>query len=266
MYIDTHLHTDYSSDCGTPMRAQIERAVELGMPSLTITDHQDFDFPPGDLTFQFDTDQYLAELTALREEYADRIRVLIGVELGLQPHLGPMLADYVSRYSFDYCIGSTHLVDGFDPYYPEFYEGRDELAAYRQYFEESYENLKACDSFHAAGHLDYIVRYGPNKNRDYTFGKFADILNATLELLVNRGKGLECNTAGLAKGLGVPNPSPEILTRYRELGGEIVTLGSDAHLPERMGYGFAEAGALLKSLGYKYYAVYEGGEPRFYPL
>ena len=97
------------------------------------------------------------------------------------------------------------------------------------------------------GHLDYIVRYGPNQNRYYSYEKYQDVIDEILRTVIFKGKGIECNTSGL-RNLGVPHPMPQILTRYREMGGEILTIGSDAHVPEHLGFGFDRIGENLKSL------------------
>ncbi|MCI8550251.1 MAG: histidinol-phosphatase HisJ family protein [Lachnospiraceae bacterium] len=266
VYIDSHLHTSFSVDSDTPPEIQIERAIALGMPSLCITDHQDFDGPPDIKDFTFDTKAYWKALLPLKEAYRGKIDLRIGVELGLQTGIPSDLAAYAASQPFDFIIGSIHFCDGMDPYYPKYYEGRTEDAAYRAYFEEELKNFKAYDCFDSAGHLDYIVRYGPNKNTFYTYEKFRDIFDEILKLLIQRGQGLECNTAGFKAGLGHPHPTEAILKRYRELGGEILTLGSDAHRPEHLAFHFDQIGDLLKSCGFRYYTIFKGRKPEFLPL
>ena len=100
----------------------------------------------------------------------------------------------------------------------------------------------------------------------YTFRKYGDVLEEILRTLIEKGKGLECNTNGLRVGLGAPNPSLEILKRYREMGGEILTIGSDSHFPEYLGYGFDRVGDMLKSCGFQYYTVFVNRKPEFLPL
>ncbi len=266
IYIDSHLHTSFSGDSETPPRAQIERACALGMQALCVTDHQDFEFPAGDISFLLDTGEYFSALSRLKTEYQEKIRLGIGVELGLQTNIKTDLAAYAASCPFDFIIGSVHASRGMDPYYPEFFEGLSEESAYRSYFEDELENFRAYDCFDVAGHLDFVVRYGPNKNRYYSYEKFSDILDEILRTLIGKGKGIECNTAGLRAGLGHPNPTEDILKRYRELGGEILTIGSDAHQPDYIGYSFDRAGALLKACGFRYYSVFHGRKPEFLPL
>lgn len=266
IYIDSHLHTSFSADSDTPPELQAGRAIALDMPVLFITDHQDFDGPPGVMDFTFDTRSYFDTLLQLKEDYRDRIELRIGVELGLQTDIPTNLAAYSASWPFDFIIGSTHFCDGMDPYYPEFYKGRTEEEAYRSYFEQELANLAAWDCFDVAGHLDYVVRYGPNKNSYYDYRKYQDIFDEILKGLIQRGKGIECNTAGFKAGLGHPHPVEGLLKRYRELGGEIITLGSDGHAPEYMAYHFDKAGHLLKECGFRYYTVFKERKPEFLPL
>ena len=87
-----------------------------------------------------------------------------------------------------------------------------------------------------------------------------------LEVLIAQGRALECNTGGYKYGLGEPNPSASVLKRYRELGGELITIGSDAHESRHLGYAFSQANSLLKECGFRYYTVYQNRKPCFYPL
>lgn len=266
IYIDSHTHTSFSGDSDTPPQSQIEKAIALGMPAFCITDHQDFDFPPSEDIFTFDTDAYFKKLFQLKDDYKDQIDLRIGVELGLQPDMPTDIASYTRRYPFDFIIGSTHLCRGKDPYYRDFCEDITEEEAYRSYFEDELKNCSSYDCYDVAGHLDYIVRYGPNKNAFYSYQKYSDLLDEILKVLVSRGNGIECNTSGLKSGLGHPHPTEDILRRYRELGGEILTLGSDAHMPDHLGYAFDRIGNLLKDCGFRYYTTFKDRKPEFHPL
>ena len=169
MIADSHFHTSFSSDSETDPRRQIERGIALGMKQMTVTDHHDPDFPPGEFDFLLDMDAYMSGMGALREEYQDRVDLGIGLELGLQPHLGTLPGELVDSYPFDFVIGSTHVTRHIDPWEREkLIEGITEEEAYRIYFEEELTNLAQFDCYDVAGHLDYVVRYGPNRNRFYT--------------------------------------------------------------------------------------------------
>ena len=196
----------------------------------------------------------------------DKISLGFGVEIGLQPHLKERIQEYISSYPFDFIIGSSHLLHGQDPYDGTMFEGQDEAKLYREYFECELENVKIIDQFDVYGHLDYIVRYGPHTNKYYTYEKYADLIDETLKLLISKGKGIEINTAGIAYGLGTPHPVIEIVKRYHELGGEIITIGSDAHSTDRLIYRFDLAEDMLKDCGYTYYTIFNKRKPEFIKL
>lgn len=267
---DFHMHSSHSGDGNTPMEEMIRQALKAGLTHICFTEHQDFDYPPSpDLPpdyFLLDTDAYRHEFTALREQYKDRIQIGFGVELGLQPHLTAKLQQYVASGPFDFVIASSHICNGQDPYYPAFYEGRTQQEAYREYFVSILENIRAFRDFDVYGHLDYIVRYGPSKDQDYTYETYTDILDEILRLLIRQGKGLEINTGGLRCGLREANPCISILKRYRSLGGEIVTVGSDAHTPKDIGCAFGQAKEFLKSAGFSHYATFHNRRPAFHRL
>ena len=264
MYADSHLHTAFSGDSETPPAAQIEQAIRLGMKTLCITDHQDFDYPPCESEFLFDTASYFEKLSSLKDYYSARIDLRIGVELGLQPKpLSVDLPSYAAAWPFDFIIGSTHVCSGKDPYYPDFYEGRTESEAYRAYFEDELKNVQMYDCFDSAGHLDYVVRYGKHREQEYSYGRFADEIDEILRYLIEHGKGLEVNTAGLKYGLPFAHPHPDVLKRYKKLGGEIITVGADAHKPEHVGYDFNIVDNILEACGFKYYAEFIKRAPVF---
>lgn len=266
---DTHLHSSFSGDSDTPMKAMIEKAISLGMEGMCFTEHMDMDFPRTAeevLDFNLNTDAYLYELLKMRETYGKQLRLRFGVELGVQPHLGERLSEYVKSYPFDFVIASSHLCHGKDPYYSEFYEGRTEEEAYREYFTSIYENLSVIEDFDVYGHLDYVVRYGPDIDKNYTYEKYKDILDKILEKIVSGGHGIEINTGGLPKGLKDLHPGREILKRYKELGGEIITIGSDAHTPKRIGESFARAEDALRVCGFHYYSIFQERKVKFVKL
>lgn len=265
MLCDFHLHTSFSGDSDTPPVRQIEQAVRLGMACICITDHHDMDVRSA-CDFNLALPDYFPAMEELRDRYRKNLKVEIGIELGLQNHIIPELNQVALEYPFDFIIGSCHFIDGLDPYYPEYFEGRTESESYRHFFEVTLKRVQNMDCFDALGHLDYVVRYGPNKNKAYHYKDYQDVIDLILKTLIHKGKALECNTGGFHYGLGHPNPCEEILCRYRELGGELITVGSDAHSPEYVGYAFDSAALLLKKCGFSYYSVYHKRIPRFLPL
>ena len=263
---DTHMHSQFSGDSSSPLDSMINASIERGLAGICFTDHLDIDYPDDPDLFLLDLPNYYASVMANQKMYASRLPVLFGIELGLQPHLAALHQDILSQYPFDFVIGSSHVVHGMDPYFPKFYEGRDEKAAYREYFESILENLDAFHDFDVYGHIDYVVRYGPTKNENYDWTEYEEIINEILKKLIQLGKGIEINTGGFKYGLGHPNPTEAIIRRYKELGGEIITLGADAHSPEHVGFDFEKLPHILKNAGFEYYTVFRQRKPEFLKL
>lgn len=263
---DIHMHSQFSGDSDSPQETMITAAIDAGLGGICFTDHLDIDYPDDPTLFLLDLPNYTASVLALKEKYKDTFPVHLGIELGLQPHLAELHNDILREYHFDFVIGSSHVVHGFDPYYPNFYTGRKEEDCYREYFESILENIHAFDNFDVYGHIDYVVRYGPTKNTNYVWTRYQDVIDEILKLLVSKGKGIEINTGGFKYGLGHPNPTEEIIHRYRELGGEIITIGADAHAPQHIGYDFRKVPDILKNAGFEYFTVFKNRKPQFIKL
>ncbi|SHI74202.1 histidinol-phosphatase HisJ family protein [Parasporobacterium paucivorans] len=266
MYSDTHIHTRFSPDSDADLEEIIQKALSLDMKHICITDHQDFDYPVPHLFFDLDLPEYYETLCKFRKKYAGRIELLIGVETGLEPGLQKKIRDFTGLVPFDFIIGSSHLVNGHDPYYPDYFDGRTEREAFAEYFTSILDNLNANKDFDVYGHLDYIVRYAPQKNANYSYADYADYLDEILKTLIRMDKGIEVNTGGYRYELNDTNPSQDIIKRYRQLGGDIITIGSDAHTPDYIGYNFDLAAATLKNSGFRHYNIFRQRSPVFIGL
>ncbi len=258
---DFHLHSSFSGDSDAPMESMIESAIQKGLTHMCFTEHLDMQYPVSEFAppgmFDLNTDSYLYELIKCKEKYASQISVAFGVELGLQTCITKELAIYAKSFDFDFIIGSSHVANGKDPYLPEYYLGRSEEDAYREYFSSVLDNVKKISNYDVYGHLDYVVRYGPTLDKNYSYDKYKDLFDEILTLLLEKEKGIELNTGGLRKGLREANPCMDVLKRYKELGGEIITIGSDAHNPNGIAADFDKAAQMLSDCGFKYYSVFE---------
>lgn len=265
---DSHVHSLFSSDAEAPVEEMIEAAIQQGRTYFYLTDHHDIDYPVGEdeRDFLLDMERYLVTLAELREKYQGKIAIRTGIELGLMAQIADSINAFAKKYPLDLIIGSSHLVHGQDPYYPQYYQGKTERQAYEEYFLSILENVKTFDCFHVYGHLDYVIRYGPNKDRFYNPMDYYDLFREILTRLIDGGKGIEINTGSLYKGFSYPHPHKTILQLYRQLGGEIITVGSDAHQPQYVGYGFDVAETLLKQCGFRYYTLFVDGKPQQIPL
>lgn len=278
---DFHSHTCYSSDSQALVTQEIEGAIEKGLKGICITDHMDIDYPCEDregCCFVFDHDKYFEELSGLKNRYKGKIDVYIGIETGLRDEATcreKMKQSYeaiLNSHPFDFVLGSVHCLEDTDPYFESpYWDNRTAKEGLRRYFEATMFNAKYYDHFDSLGHIDYVVRYVPKKpdwkgTESYIPSDYMDVIDEILKTLIAKGKALECNSAGLKYGLGFPHPKIEILKRYKELGGELLTIGSDGHKPEHLAYDFAKAEEIIKQAGFKYYTVYEQRKPGFIRL
>ena len=266
---DCHLHSRFSSDSSEEPENIIKKAISLGLERICFTEHNDFDYPPCDGQeglFNLDFETYSREINRLKELYSGKITILTGVEQGLISSVADKVNPYKKNEKLDFIIGSSHLVYGEDPYYPEFWEEKNVFEVINTYYESIVDNLETCENFDVYGHIDYILRFAPGKDTAYDWKQNIDIIEHILKLLIQKGKGIEINTAGLKYGLSYPNPRPEILSMYRQLGGEIITIGSDAHSSDYVGYNFDIAEQMLCQSGFKYYCMFKNRKPEFLPL
>lgn len=259
---DCHLHTRFSGDSETPVHKTIEQAIALGLKTICITDHFDYDYPSiYGIDFNLDVPTYVNRLAELKESYKYQIELLTGIELGLDPDINDLYPKFLASHGFDFIIGSTHLVDKMDPYFPGYFEKHEKVEGIRHYYDTILKNIATCADFDVCGHIDYLIRYAPNQNKDLNLLDYMDIIDQILIAVIQKGKGIEINTAGFKYGLNHPHPHPDIVKRYKELGGEIVTIGSDGHTPETMAFDFQKVPEFLKSAGYEYYTIYKNRKP-----
>lgn len=260
MISDSHLHTNFSTDSKASPESVAEAAIAKGMNSICITDHYDPEYPTGG--FMIDPERYWDTMEKLRENYRGKLEIRIGLEMGLLPDLHDEILAIEESFPFDFVIGSVHVMDGFDPYYRDQFKGTDE-EMYRRYFEVMLEDLDRTEGYQSLGHLDYVVRYGEHLDEEYSFGAMQDLIDPILRKIIDRGIALEVNTGNLIKGMSFPNPHPDVIRRYLELGGDMITIGSDAHRPEDLGYGFPETVSMLKEFGVGQIAEFRGKKPSF---
>jgi len=260
---DYHTHTNYSIDGKASMDTMINRAIKLGLEEYAITDHIDFGYPNPKIIGPYDISDIVAAMEAAKAEYDGRIKVLVGVEISLRPDVADIAQKMVDTYDFDFVIGSAHDARGIDFFWPDFRHGRTTHEVHATYYENLLEMVRTCNAFDVVGHFDYI-----NRRRDFTDGPryyadYHDIIDAILKAIIEKGKGLEINTAGITYGMGYVHPHIEILQRYVQLGGEIITVGSDAHAPQYVAQHFGVAYELLQQLGIKYITRFDKRKPLF---
>lgn len=259
---DSHIHTKLSHDGVSAMNDYIAIAPETGVDELTFTEHYD-DYTG--LTTHLSTlnvENYYKTYLSVKNKTDFPIN--FGIEIGLQPDITETVKSMVNTYPFDFIIGSSHITCKKDMAMDKsFFEGYTRREAYLRYFEEILENIRLYDEFDVYGHLDYVVRYGDYAEKRIDYTEFAEILDEILLSLIKKDKGLEINTSGFRYKLGYAHPNPEILKRYHELGGKIITLGSDAHKTADLASNFKDALDLLETIGFHEIAIYHKRTPDF---
>ncbi|MCR5451258.1 MAG: histidinol-phosphatase HisJ family protein [Lachnospiraceae bacterium] len=268
---DTHLHTSFSGDCEVSPSEMISAARERGLSGIIITDHLDWDYFKSPGMFDLDIPEYINTIGTLRKESQNTdFKIGMGIELGLQEHLSAKHEALLKEYDFDQVIGSIHQVDEMDPYYEDFYKGRDIYDAYEDYLSAAIVNLSLFPKIDTLGHLDYASRYGIRY-----FGKEKGALryedhrasiDKILMFLIESDICLEVNTGAFRSGMDEPNPSYRILSRYYEMGGRAITLGGDAHHTEHIALEFENVIKCLKEIGFKEYRIYRSRKPITLPL
>lgn len=262
---DFHTHCLFSTDSDAEPEAMAAAAQSRGLSYLCFTDHMDFNYPGSSkeqTLFVFSPEAYFKRLQPLQEEQSvSPLKVRIGIELGLLPHRPDLVTQQrklLSDHPFDFVLASIHLLDGKDPYYEDYWKGITKETALARYFDTMLSSITEATDFDSLAHLDYIIRYIPAfaGTKNYRYSDYKDVLDEILRFLIAEGKALEINTKGLAAGLGCFHPSLEVLAHYHELGGELLTIGSDAHEPAAIAAGYEKTRELLLSLGFTSYCVF----------
>ncbi len=254
--VDYHMHTNFSPDSSANPHAMVGRAIELGMTSICITDHYEGIGEGKNLRPTLNNDEYIGKLAELKEYYKGIIDVKIGVEFSLDIRHRKLFQELAANYPMDFIIGSNHKTPGSDNWCISKEDTYSDMQWYTDALNETIQQITEIKEFDVLGHLDYIVRYGTYKTRDYRVKDYKDIIEQIFKILIQDGKGIEINAAGFKYGLGFAHPHMDALQMYREMGGEIITIGSDAHAPEHIGYNYAAVREQLIGAGFKYYTEF----------
>lgn len=233
---DYHIHTNFSPDCKMEPEVAVDSAIKMGLSEICFTDHMDLGHATEGFNRVPDFEQMQTTVQNLREKYP-QIHIGHGLELGYMRESVEESVNAISGHHFDYVILSVHCVDGVDCYYPEATKGRDKQTMYRRYLETVLESVKEerlQDFYDCVGHIGYISKCRHYEENSLTYDMFPELLDEILITIIQNGKGIEINTSGIDK-VGHVLPHPSIVKRYKELGGTILTTGSDAHTLDRVG-------------------------------
>ena len=261
---DYHVHTNHSNDCTFEMESYILPAIEKGLKGICFTDHVDIDYPGSSIQFDIDYSKYTDEIKKLKAKYLDKLEILTGIEFGMQPHILEQDQSFFQNKSFDYILGSIHAANKKELYGGDFTLLKSDHLGVIDYFNDMIFCVKNFNNYNNLGHIDAIARYV--KKGSFTASKYMEYIEEVLRIVIQKGKGIELNTSGKRYSLSHFHPEPSIIKLYKQLGGEIITLGSDSHNPNTLADGFEEASYLLQSFGFKYNTIFRNGKPEFIKL
>lgn len=277
MLADYHLHTEFSDDSRYLMEDCVADAIALGINELCFCDHVDpgikGDWGTDEVTYRggialmnVDYPHYFAKIQQLQKANEGKITLKKGLELGIQQHTIPYFEKLLAQYPLDFAILSIHQVDDKEFWTHEFQDGHSEEAYYARYYEEMYEVAKRFKKYNVLGHMDLLKRYDEKDGYD-AFGNHKEIIAEILKMIISEGKGIEFNTSCWKYGLDDYMPGIAILKLYRELGGKIITIGSDSHkAADLANNNIHKAQKILKDLGYESFNTFENMQPIYHKL
>ena len=261
MLADYHVHTYFSDDSECTMEEVILQALSLGLDEIAFTEHVDYEVKT-DLNCDYKA--YFEEVRTMQEKYRGKLSIKAGIEFGVQAHTIPLFQKDSEEYPFDFIILSNHQVNNKEFWNYEFQEGKSQEEFQKAYYEAIYDVVQKFKSYSVLGHLDMIKRYDTYGN--YPDEKIMDIVEKILNQVIADGKGIEINTSCFRYGLKDLTPSREILKKYLQLGGRIITIGSDSHKPDHLGNRIMEVKAILKDMGFQQFCTFENMKPLYHNL
>lgn len=283
MQADYHVHTEFSDDSVYKMKDIVKDAIALGIEEICFTDHVDYGVKrdwndprgieyrsggPGEpkrmAVANVNYPAYVRTIRKLQEQFGHRIRIKLGMEFGMQTHTVSQFDKLFHSYPFDFIILSVHQVENLEFWNQDFQKGRTQQEYNQQYYEEIGKLVRVYKDYSVLGHLDSITRY--DKQGIYPFEKTADLIADILQTVIADGKGLEVNTSSHRYGLKDLTPSRDILRLYKELGGNILTIGSDSHKKAHLGAYIEETKSELSALGFETFCTYDKMQPVFHEI
>lgn len=261
---DCHLHTHHSFDGRNTMENICKESLEHGMKGICFTNHLDLQAVnranPEEPIDHYPDPAQSRDFAEVKARYGDRLEMCLGAEVGLQRGQGERSKAAICELQPDFIIGSIHYIDNKDIFSGAWSEGKDKFHTYMSYLERTLEIVKTHDYFHVLGHLDMILRDKNITDKSMDSVEYHLIIDDILKALIANGKGIEVNASGWRYRLGGPHPQPFIIKRYKELGGTIITTGSDSHFDDSINSGIDRATALIKEIGFDEVSYFVGGK------
>lgn len=283
MRADYHVHTEFSDDSNYPMEQVIKDAIAKEFDELCFTDHVDYGVKkdwdePGGMIYRkggvgepekmpvanVDYPVYYKKYQEMQKLYGDKITLKFGLEFGMQAHTIPKYEKLFARYPFDFIILSVHQIEDKEFWDQGFQNGKAQQEYNERYYEELLYLVEHYHNYSVLGHMDLITRY--DEKGVYPFEKLKPIITKILKTVIADGKGIEINTSSHRYGLKDLTPSRDILKLYKELGGKIITIGSDSHKPEHLGAFVDETKEELKALGFEQICTFDKMQPIYHNI
>ena len=259
---DYHMHSRVSFDSKEDPANIIKAAEKMGLREICFTDHTDYFANVQEQKWVFDQQVYSDNYDHLSHP---TIKIRRGMEFGLKPNNADQLAIDAKKRDYDFILGSVHLVNEVDVYEPSYWQTITVPKAEIAYLEETLKCVQHHDGYDVLGHLTYLSKCrGHHTHKPIDLNRYRDIVEEIFKNIISRGKGIEVNTSGWDR-CGDYLPGMDYVRLYKELGGQIVTIGSDAHTADRVGQYSHEVAALLKDI-MGHVCTFEGRKPIFHKL
>lgn len=256
---DYHMHSKHSQDGYLTIDEICKVQIKNGFQEIAITDHVDYKFA-GCHDYVINDKEYTRDIVEAREKYKGRLEIVKGVEIGLQLNTVQQNIDFVTKHQFDFVIASVHFIKGLNLFNGDFFRNKEKEDAYGEYLQFLLDVITGFPNFNVVGHLDGVLRYPGFQDRVINMDKFSELIDRILIELIDTGRGIEVNSSGFRFGVEDTLPSLNIVKRYRELGGEIITAGSDAHQENTFGVNIEKSFRTIKAAGFDYISLFREGK------
>ena len=276
MFADYHVHTAFSDDSIYPMEQVVQDAISKKIDEICFTEHVDYGikvdwdsgkeivYRNGEPCANCNYPLYMKTIKQMKERYGNKITIKTGLEFGMQMHTIKLYEKLFSQYDLDFVLLSIHQVNDLEFWNQDYQRGKTQKEYNEGYYDEMLRLVKSYKNYSVLAHMDLITRY--DNDGVYSFEKIKNKITEILKIVISDGKGIELNTSSKRYGLSDSTPCRDILKLYYNLGGNIITIGSDSHKPEHLGAYIQEGKELLRSIGFTQYCTFEKMKPIFHSL
>ena len=276
MFADYHVHTAFSDDSIYPMEQVVQDAISKKIDEICFTEHVDYGikvdwdsgkeivYRNGEPCVNCNYPLYMKTIKQMKKRYGNKITIKSGLEFGMQMHTIKLYEKLFSQYDLDFVLLSIHQVNDLEFWNQDYQRGKTQKEYSEGYYDEMLQLVKSYKNYSVLAHMDLITRY--DNDGVYSFEKIKNKITEILKIVISDGKGIELNTSSKRYGLSNSTPCRDILTLYYNLGGNIITIGSDSHKPEHLGAYIQEGKELLRSIGFTQYCTFEKMKPIFHSL